>query len=240
MTHLVPVPLDQTRDNSQKKARFLERLSLTGNVRSACRAIAITPMTAYRWRRQCPHFASGWEAALVVARAHAEEVLADRALNGVEETVFYHGEEVATRTRYDARLLLAHLARLDAKAEDRNLAEAAADFDSVLAHFEAHGTLPPELGEARAGSSDEDIAGEIDAGEGGDAPPQEDVENLSCEERCARMERARPADSPTLEELAVEDYGVDDLRSDQLLAFEAGEDEWWLIGPPADWDYEAW
>ena len=52
------------------------------------------------------------------SRAHAEEVLADRALNGVEETVFYHGEEVATRTRYDARLLLAHLARLDAKAED--------------------------------------------------------------------------------------------------------------------------
>ena len=141
-------PVPTFSDGADRKARFLERLSLSGNVRSACRAIAITPMTAYRWRRACKHFASGWEAALVVARAAAEEVLADRALNGVEETVYYHGEEVATRTRYDTRLLLAHLARLDAKAEDRNIAEAAEDFDAAIAHFETHGTMPPPRAEA--------------------------------------------------------------------------------------------
>ena len=80
----------------------------------------------------------------MLARDHAEQVLADRALNGVEEKVFYHGEEVATRTRYDSRLLLAHLARLDAKAKELATCESCdvplvgeGDFDAAVAHLGA-------------------------------------------------------------------------------------------------------
>lgn len=61
-------------------------------------------------------FAAGWDGALVLARQVAEDVLAQRALEGVEEPVFYRGEQVGSRWRFDARLLLAHLARLDAHA----------------------------------------------------------------------------------------------------------------------------
>ena len=85
----------------RRQAEFLASLQLFGNVRLACRAARISAQTAYRQRR-------AWDAALLAARAHAEATLADRALNGVEEAVFYHGEEVARRRRYDSRLLLAH------------------------------------------------------------------------------------------------------------------------------------
>lgn len=73
---------------------------------------------------------------MLSARVHAEEVLADRAINGVEEVVYYHGQEVATRRRFDARLLLAHLARLDRLEGDGYVAEVAEDFDRALSRFQ--------------------------------------------------------------------------------------------------------
>jgi len=111
---------------------FLDALSDWGNVRAAARAAGVSRSTAYRMRRACPRFRALWDAALVVARPQVEEVLADRALNGVEEQVFYHGEEVAVRRRYDGRLLLAHLARLDRLCERREVAQAAHDFFAAL------------------------------------------------------------------------------------------------------------
>ena len=130
----------------ERQVRFLENLSLTGNVRAACRSACICPQTAYRFRRADHNFARAWDAACLAARAQVEQILADRALNGVEEAIYYHGEEVARRTRYDARLLLAHLARLDRMAENADLAAPAEHFDANLAHFRDHGTLaPPEV-----------------------------------------------------------------------------------------------
>src|SRR3546814_3125124 len=81
-----------------RQAAFLENLMVWGNARLACKAAAVSPQTAYRERRRSPAFAALWDAALLSARQHAEEVLADRALSGVEEAVFYHGEEVARRS----------------------------------------------------------------------------------------------------------------------------------------------
>jgi hypothetical protein len=80
-------------------------------------------------RRASEEFRELWDAALVIARPQVEEVLADRALNGVTESVFYHGEEVATRTRYDARLLLAHLTRLDRVEQRGNVYRVVREFD---------------------------------------------------------------------------------------------------------------
>jgi hypothetical protein len=53
----------------------------------------------------------------------------------VEEEVFYHGEVVAKRRRYDSRLLLAHLARLDRLADRPDVAALAGAFDDVLDAF---------------------------------------------------------------------------------------------------------
>lgn len=118
----------------ERQARFLQGLSVGGSVRSACASVGISAQAAYLCRRRSAHFAAGWDAALVLARDHAEQVLAERALDGVDEAVFYHGEQVATRRRFDGRLLLAHLARLDARvAADPEARRRAGRFDELLA-----------------------------------------------------------------------------------------------------------
>ena len=129
------------------KGEFLQSLQLFGNVRVACRVARISAQTAYRARRASPVLARLWDAALLAARAHAEATLADRAINGVEEAVFYHGEEVARRRRFDSRLLLAHLARLD-RLEERPEVTGALDLlDDAIAALarggEAEDALPP-------------------------------------------------------------------------------------------------
>ncbi|QDH34580.1 hypothetical protein [Porphyrobacter sp. YT40] len=109
---------------------FLRVLAQWGNVRAAALQVGASRAHLYRQRRASEEFRRLWDAALVIARPQVEEVLADRALNGVQEVVYYRGEEIATRTRHDARLLLAHLARLD-RLEDRNyVGAAAANFDA--------------------------------------------------------------------------------------------------------------
>ncbi|WP_095011787.1 hypothetical protein [Tsuneonella mangrovi] len=127
-----------------RQAAFLQSLAEFGNVRLAVRAAGVSPQTAYRQRRREPAFAEAWDAALVSARHVAEEVLADRAINGVEEAVYYHGEEVATRRRYDARLLLAHLARLDKLAERADVAAALSQLDDAIDALR-DGTPLPEV-----------------------------------------------------------------------------------------------
>lgn len=115
-------------------ARFLEHLSRSGNVRAAAVAAGVSQQTAYVRRRRDPAFAAGWEAALLHARAAAEQVLAERAIMGTTETIWYRGEAVGQRQRFDARLLLAHLARLDVRAAKASPAihRLAEEFDDML------------------------------------------------------------------------------------------------------------
>jgi hypothetical protein len=88
---------------------------------------------AYRRRRRDAAFARGWNAALVLAREASAEVLETRAIHGVEEEIWYRGELVGTRRRYDSRLLLAHMARLDKLADDRCASADSERFDELVA-----------------------------------------------------------------------------------------------------------
>ncbi|EIZ80820.1 hypothetical protein WSK_0502 [Novosphingobium sp. Rr 2-17] len=120
-----------------RKVRFLDRLSEKGDVRAAAAFVGMSRQSAYVMRRRDVVFAQGWVAAMVLARRHAEEVLATRALDGVEEPVWFRGELVGARRRFDGRLLLAHLERLDRAAEEHSRGEAALEladrFDELLA-----------------------------------------------------------------------------------------------------------
>ena len=117
------------------QVEFVEHLSVTGSVRSAASQVGVSHQSAYRARRSCRHLRLAWDAALIVARANAADVLACRAIDGMEEKVFYHGEQIATRTRYSDRLLLAHLARLDRLAESAEAAAYAEDWDGSQGRF---------------------------------------------------------------------------------------------------------
>ena len=118
----------------ERRMRFLDHLAGGGNVRAACVRVGMSRDTAYRLKRRDPLFARIWDAALLLAREVSADVLANRALDGIEEQVWYRGEWVGTRRKYDTRLLLAHLARLDKQAEELSQANAdAARFDELLA-----------------------------------------------------------------------------------------------------------
>ena len=113
----------------ERQECFLERLSRTGNVRVACAAVGLSHTAAYRQRRRDARFARRWSIALGLARDAGIQTLSERAIEGVEEPVYYRGALVGRRRRYDTRLLLAHLARLD-KLVDQ------ATFECDLATYE--------------------------------------------------------------------------------------------------------
>ena len=127
-----------------RKAQFLEALAGDGNVRAACARVGLSREAAYRLRRRDALFARAWAAAQLQARERVGEVLGTRALEGIEEQVWFRGEVVGTRRRYDTRLLLAHMARLDKLAEDERAREDAERFDELLACI-AGEPVPGEL-----------------------------------------------------------------------------------------------
>lgn len=118
---------------AEVRTRFLDQLACKGSVRAACLRVGVSAEIAYRLRRRDPAFARGWAAAMVLARRETEQVLAEQAVEGIVEDVYYRGERVGSKRRYDARLLLAHLARLDKLADNPQAAADAERFDELLA-----------------------------------------------------------------------------------------------------------
>ncbi len=231
--------------DQRRQAAFLRLLADSGEVRAAAKASAVSHQTVYRLRRASPAFRRAWDAALLVAREHAEEVLASRAMHGVEEEVFYHGEVVAKRRRYDARLLLAHLARLDRLETREDVALLAGDFDALLGAFDRGDEAALEALDERARRAASGT-GES-GGEGGahSAPgpcnmrsmaaagePKEDGEEEvlpELERRLRAMEAARPRHAKPLKELVMGEGDVGSVEAAQLEAFEDGEERWWAL-----------
>lgn len=132
------------------RVKFLEALANCGNVQSAVYFVQRSRTSAYKLRHRDGNFALGWDAALLLARDVATDTLQDRAINGVEEEVYYRGEVVATRRRYESRLLLAHIARLDKLAENIATSRAAARFGDVTAAIAAEEDTAPLITEPTA------------------------------------------------------------------------------------------
>jgi len=136
MTDQTPIIAPSTRHDGWTGARvtqFLDHLATDGSVRAACGRVGMSREAAYKLRRRDAVFARAWNAALVLAREAAAEVLENRAIHGVEEQIWFRGELVGTRRKFDSRLLLAHMSRLDRVAEDERAGEDAARFDELLA-----------------------------------------------------------------------------------------------------------
>ena len=134
----------QTQFVVERQVAFLEALATTGSVRAAARRARVSHQTCYRARRASAGFGRAWDAALVVARGAAEAKLADYAMNGVEEEVWYHGEHRGERRRFSDRLLLAHLARLDRMRGDERIEALAEDFDGMILRLRRGEPIEPE------------------------------------------------------------------------------------------------
>jgi len=76
----------------KKKAQFLDALAQTGNVRQAAKAVGFSANRFYVHRRQDPLFAQKWEETIQQAMDTVLEPEAiRRAVDGVEEAVYYRG-----------------------------------------------------------------------------------------------------------------------------------------------------
>jgi hypothetical protein len=100
---------------------FLESLAETGVVTQACDDCGMSTRAAYtlRLRDEGIGFRLGWEAAILIARGRLVDELMARAINGWEEVTTRSGddENKRTRNRYDNRLAMSLLGRLDRRAE---------------------------------------------------------------------------------------------------------------------------
>ena len=106
-----PVPRIKERHDGwtpERQRGFIEALADTGSVEAAARAVNMAERGVYDLRRQpgAESFRAAWEAALQLGVARVEDVVMDRALNGVEEPVYSYGKLVGTRRKYNDRLLM--------------------------------------------------------------------------------------------------------------------------------------
>ncbi|MFN4039243.1 MAG: hypothetical protein ACK4IB_07890 [Erythrobacter sp.] len=106
-----PVPRKCQRHDGwtpERQREFIAALADTGSVEAACKAVDMAQRGAYELRRQpgAKGFRAAWEAALQLGVQRIEDVVMDRALNGVEEPLYSYGKLVGTRRRYNDRLLM--------------------------------------------------------------------------------------------------------------------------------------
>lgn len=120
MTNPDPAPfvpaLQRARDHgwtTERQRLFVELLAAHGSVRSACAAVGLSTTSAYKLRMQpgARSFRAAWDAALAASMARLMDLAMERIRDGVEQPVFYRGEQVGTRPVYSDRLLMFMLAR---------------------------------------------------------------------------------------------------------------------------------
>jgi hypothetical protein len=98
---------------------FLDTLAERGVVADAARAAGMSTQGAYAFRNSARGrgFDVAWRAALLLARRRLEDEVMSRALNGCVEVIVRDGEVWGERHRFDNRLTMAVLTRLDAMAD---------------------------------------------------------------------------------------------------------------------------
>lgn len=87
---------------------FLVHLSETGCVSQACELVGMSRQSAYALRRRVPNsvFAVAWDVAIYMARQAMLDEATERAIQGREVGIWYHGEQVGTRTVHNDKLLM--------------------------------------------------------------------------------------------------------------------------------------
>ncbi|WP_156029902.1 hypothetical protein [Sphingomonas sp. URHD0057] len=96
---------------------FLQVLAETGRVSLALAYTGLSKQSAHALRNRDPLFATGWDAAALMARNPLADDIIEKSLDGVTDTVTRNGEVVAQRHRYEGRLSIAVLHRLDKRCD---------------------------------------------------------------------------------------------------------------------------
>jgi hypothetical protein len=93
----------------EQRETFIATLADTRNVTIAAREAGIARRAALSLRACDPDFATEWQDAEEAASDLLEHEARERAMKGVGEPVYYHGQEVGELRRYSETLLLMFL-----------------------------------------------------------------------------------------------------------------------------------
>ena len=132
-----------------RQRAFLSAIAEGDTVERACRIVGLSVSSAYAFRQRAAGaaFALGWHAAALVARDRLADRLMARAIDGQIETITRPDGSVVERHRYDNRIAMGVLNRLDRMVEQAPADPAAAasshaarlvaqDFEAFLATIE--------------------------------------------------------------------------------------------------------
>lgn len=89
-----------------KKAEFLARYAELGTIQAAADVTEINRATHYTWLADDPDYAQAFDAAGEIAVERLEQEARRRAVDGVDEPVFYKGDQVASVRKYSDTLLI--------------------------------------------------------------------------------------------------------------------------------------
>jgi hypothetical protein len=96
-----------TKKKERKAPMFLKELRANGGfVGKACEAVGVSKQGVHNWRESDPEFADDWDQAVELATEDLEKEARRRAYEGVEEPVFYQGEECGRIRKYSDTLLM--------------------------------------------------------------------------------------------------------------------------------------
>jgi hypothetical protein len=111
---------NRTKFTSERRETFLGVLAETGNVTRAAACVGMTRRQMYYHREADAEFAEAWEDAVEQATDELEEEARRRALEGVEEEVYFQGEVVGYKRVYsDAMMALMLKAYRSKRFRDR-------------------------------------------------------------------------------------------------------------------------
>ncbi len=98
--------VSHTDRTAKKKQAFLAALAETANVLKSSEIAKIARRTAYDWKSADSEFADAWERALDIGTDALEDEAVRRAVEGIDEPVFYRGKSCGVVRKYSDTLLI--------------------------------------------------------------------------------------------------------------------------------------
>lgn len=112
---------NRTTRTDKKVADFLAALCEGASISKACAASGVARRTVYDWRHADKDFASAWDEAVEAGTDVLEDEAVRRAVEGVDEPVFYQGQQCGLVRKYSDTLLMFMLkGRRGEKFRDRH------------------------------------------------------------------------------------------------------------------------
>ena len=99
--------LTKTEISKRKQTKFLTVLARTGNITQSAKAVGYADTTYLRrLKKDNKDFAEAWEMAALAGADRLLDEAQRRALDGIEEHIYYKGEVVGTKLVYSDALLM--------------------------------------------------------------------------------------------------------------------------------------